>query len=62
MCEREEQIAAVLSLGQKIVSKNGKAVLTMQTDGNLVLKCQTTDEVLWKSGTSGGDLGLRIQV
>ena len=59
---REEQVAGVLSLGKKIVSNNGKAALTMQTDGNLVLTCQTTEEELWSSGTSGVDLGLRIQV
>ena len=59
---REGQVAGILSLGDSIVSNNGKAVLTMQTDGNLVLTCQTNEVVLWSSKTSGVDQGLRIQV
>ena len=59
---REGQVDGILSLGDSIVSNNGKAVLTMQTDGNLVLTCQTTDVVLWSSKTNGVDQGLRIQV
>ena len=47
-----------------MVSKNGKAKLVMQQDGNLVLYCTGNNRVLWSSGTYGKsiDLGLKIKV
>ena len=49
-------------MGEQLVSPNEKAALMIQMDGNLVLRCQTTDEELWTSGTCGEDVRLKIQV
>jgi hypothetical protein len=42
-----------LATGQQLVSANWKARLTLQSDGNLVLKSVDTGAVLWASGTQG---------
>ena len=40
-----------LNAGQSLTSQNGTTVLTMQSDGNLVLK--GNGNILWSSGTTG---------
>jgi CubicO group peptidase (beta-lactamase class C family) len=42
-----------LTVGQQIVSTNGKSHLLMQSDGNLVLYRNDTGRALWASGTDG---------
>ena len=49
-------------MGEQLVSPNKKAALMLQKDGNLVLRCQTTDKELWASGTAGVDVVLKVQV
>ena len=49
-------------MGEQLVSPNKKAALMLQKDGNLVLRCQTTDKELWASGTGGVDVVLKVQV
>ena len=46
------------------MSKNGRAKLVMQDDGNLVLYCVVKGAVLWNSESfgKGVDSGLKIQV
>ena len=61
-CVGESNEDVVFRMGEKIVSPNKKASLMLQKDGNLVLKCQTTDKELWTSGTSGVDVVLKAQV
>lgn len=41
-----------LTLGQQITSSNGKAYLTMQSDGNFVLYRKDNGAALWASSTS----------
>jgi len=60
-CVRAEQQASLLPLGHRLTSNNGRGVLTMQTDGNLVLRCAVNNEIVWQTETSGVDQGLRIE-
>ena len=50
--------------GSQLVSKNGRAKLVMQDDGNLVVYCVVGGEVLWNSESNGKgvDSGLKLQV
>ena len=49
-------------IGERLVSDNRKAALTIKTSGNLVLECMNTERELWSTGTSGKDVRLKIQV
>ena len=57
---------AFLRTGQSLTSSNGRAKVTMQRDGNLVLYCTQPRRAIWNSGTYGNtnnvQTGARFQV